>query len=153
MDKLVCLIAVGLLFLSTGCSKPIPACCGGHDICETRGPVVVYKTRYDYSNNVSVQLSDDKKTITAYPGPTDAIKPTLLANGYYLQTMLGNAFLSITIDEYRDSSNKYPFDKLMNYMLDSAPYTEHYELCECSGRDTFSLNNLIRHDSIGMCHQ
>ena len=33
------------------------------------GPVVVYKTKMDYRNHVSVQLSADGNTITAYPGP------------------------------------------------------------------------------------
>ena len=145
------IILSALLTIAGACKKPAKYPGGG--ICETRGPVVVYKTRNDYSDNVSVQLSADKKTITAYPAPADVHSPGLLVNGYNLQYMLGNAFLSITIEQYRDSSSKYPFDQLMNYLIDSDPFTEYYELCECSGRDTFSLNNLIRHDSLGKCKQ
>ena len=37
------------------------------------GPLVVYKTKKDYRDHVSVQLSADGKTITAYPGPSDAM--------------------------------------------------------------------------------
>ena len=146
-------ILAGILLITDSCIKT-PHRAGGDDICETTGPIVVYKTKKDYSNNVSIQLSADKKTITAYPGPTEVHKPAPLVNGYYCAKMFGNAFLSITIDQYADSNNKYPFDQLMKYVIDTDPFTEYYEVCPCAavvGRDSVSLSRLILHDSLGKC--
>ena len=64
------------------------ASCGFHmsGPSAATGPVVVYKTKKDYRNHVSVQLSADGLTITAYPGPSDVLaqKPIELAEGYLL---------------------------------------------------------------------
>lgn len=148
-------ICAGIFIAAVSCYKK-PQRTGGNEICETTSPIVVYKTKKDYSNNVSVQLSGDKKVVTAYPGPAEVHQPIQLANGYYLQTTLGNAFLSITRDQYADSNNKYPTDKLINYVIDADPFTEYYEVCPCAmvaGRDTASLNRLILHDSLSQCNR
>jgi hypothetical protein len=77
--------------------------------CDASGPVVVYKTKQDYSNNLTIQLSKDGKKVTAYPGKQDAIRqrPIELVNGYLLKRMVGDAVVSLTIDEYALSSFNY----------------------------------------------
>ncbi len=155
MKPFFMLFCIGAFITIASCYKK-PHRAGGDDICETTGPIVVYKTKKDYSNNVSVQLSADKKTVTAYPGSFEVHKPIPLANGYYLQTTLGNAFLSITLDQYADTNNNYPHDQLIEYVIDPDPFTEFYEVCPCAmvaGRDTFSLNRLILHDSLSKCNR
>jgi predicted SPOUT superfamily RNA methylase MTH1 len=38
---------------------------------------LVYKTTKDYSKNVSIQLTDDKKSVASYPAPMD-VRPELM---------------------------------------------------------------------------
>lgn len=145
-------IGAGILIAIASCSKNAHRE-GGGDICLSTGPIIVYKTKKDYSNNVPVQLTADKKSLISYPGRGDIRKPVLLANGYY-SGVSGNAYLSITLDEYADTNNKYPSDELMKYVIDADPFTEWYNVCPCAyvvGRDTTSLNRIIRHDSLGKC--
>ena len=121
--------------------------------CDASGPIVVYKTKQDYKDNLSVQLSKDKKKITCYPGKGDAVhqKPIELANGYLLKRMCGDTFLSITIDEYVNSSQSFTQADFLNMVIDSDPYTEKYECCECTGRDTIKINDLIRTNQLAKC--
>jgi hypothetical protein len=65
--------------------------------CDASGPIIVYKTKQDYSNLVTVQISKNGKTVTAYPGPGDSagLRPIQLTNGYFLKRMVGDAVLSL----------------------------------------------------------
>jgi hypothetical protein len=121
--------------------------------CESGGPVIVYKTRLDYSNNVTVQLSADGKKITAYPGQGDvaAQKPIQLANGYLLKKMPGDVVLSLTIDEYAKSSKNYSNEDFINLIIDRNPYLEKYECCKCISQDTAEINDLIRNNKLSKC--
>ena len=106
-------------------------------------PAVVYKTKYDYSNNISVLLNSDKTQVMAYPGVTDASfqHPIPLANGYYLQRMVGNAFTSVTFSEYAAHGIDYTDKDLLSRIIDCEPFTEYWEGC---GTDTAYINSLIR---------
>ena len=42
-------------------------------------PIIIYKTKSDYSQNVAVTLSDDKSKIISYPHPTDVFYKKKLA--------------------------------------------------------------------------
>jgi hypothetical protein len=143
--KLVFLIAFLILF-TFSCDwifKPGP--------CDASGPIVVYKTKNDYSNNLIIQLTKNK--VTAYPGKQDVInqKPIPLANGYLLKRMLGDVVLSLTIDEYANSSKDYSHEDFMNLIIDRNPYLEKYECCECTKKDTAAINNLIRNNLLTNC--
>jgi|GEM_PF-2915255 len=89
-------------------------------------PVIVYKTRNDYSNNVSVCYKDDE--ITCNPGPGDAIhqRPTKLANGYFLKRMSGDVFLNITIDEFINYKGDWSDLIKIKNIIDYHPFTEMY---------------------------
>ena len=112
--------------------------CGG-------GPIAIYKTKYDYSNNVSILLSNDFTEVLAFPGVNDVTtqRPVPLANGYYLAQMLGNAFTSYTIAQYAATSQNYTDQDFLNHLIDCAPFTEYWVGCG-SATDTASINNIIR---------
>jgi hypothetical protein len=68
-------------------------------------PVLVYKTKKDYSRQVAVTLSDDKSKIVSYPDPADCaagwerLQPEQLHKGFLLDKrgLTRNvAFLKIT---------------------------------------------------------
>lgn len=120
--------------------------------CVATGPVIVYKTKGDYKNLVSVALSADKSKITAYPAPIDAKSqiPVELKNGYLLKKMVGNAFLSLTIDDY--VKGNYDQSKpLSDFIMDKDPFTEIYECCHCVSKDVDSINVLIEKKQLKYC--
>lgn len=150
MMRSLVLPVLACLATAVSCVKSPPI---GGSRCSSQGPVVVYKTKKDYSKNISVRLSDDKKSILAYPGRRDGLKPIMLADGYYLKNMVGNTFLSIDIDEYADTNNHYPFDQLMNYIIDDDPFISSYECCDYASRDTAELNRIIRNNELDKCRK
>lgn len=121
--------------------------------CDDSGPIIVYKTKLDYSNNITVQLSKDKKKVTCYPGPQDAIhqRPIQLANGYLLKRMCGDAITSVTYDDYINSTHTLSSAEWINLIIDTDPYTEKFECCKCTDQDTAAINNLIRTNQISKC--
>ena len=95
--------------------------------------VIVYKMLKDYSRNVPVTLSADKKTIASYPHPRDVYTngklafPTELKNGYWLDNRGINenvAFLSYTYEEYAALTDVPPLDVLYSKIIDNDPLTE-----------------------------
>lgn len=118
-------------------------------------PTLVYKTKKDYSNNVPVLLSEDKRRIVSYPHPADIRNadgyrpaPTALAGGYLLDNRgigLNVAFLKLTWDEYAKMEKAPPLAEMMDLIADDDPLTE---LCNCGSRQAFAepeqqLNALI----------
>ena len=139
---------VSIIFIiSASCATQVPG------PSHARGPVVVYKTSVDYRDHVSVQLSEDGHSVVAFPGRGDVMaqRPVELADGYLLKRMVGNAFLSITIDEYAASAFAYSPEELWELVIDRAPYLEIYECSVCSQGDTTSLNQLIRKNGLDQC--
>ena len=95
--------------------------------------VVIYKMRTDYSQNVPVTLSGDKKAIVSYPHPRDVYTngklaiPTQLKEGYWLDNRGINenvAFLSYTYEEYAALSNVPAMAVLYSKIIDKDPITE-----------------------------
>ena len=123
--------------------------------CDASGPTVVYKTKQDYSNNVTIQLSKDGKKVTASPGPLDALnqRPIVLADGYLLKRMVGDAVTSLTIEQYAFSSVHYSAIDLLSLVIDKDPYLEKYECCECTQGDTATINDLIRKHQLSKCDE
>lgn len=100
-------------------------------------PAMVYKTKKDYSKNVPVGLSEDKKRVVSYPAQSDIRKgkeftyPTKLTDGYLLDNRgIGpnTAFLRFTYEDYYNMDNVPTAERLMNYILDDDPFTELYKV-------------------------
>lgn len=144
------LLLAYFIFSGHSCkNENIPDC---KNNCLSTGPVIIYKTKKDYTQNVSVKLSDDKSRITAYPAESDVLgqKPVKLENGYYLKKMLGNAYLSINIDDY--AKGNYDKNKdLKDFIIDVNPFTEYYECCKCVIRNIDSLNIFIKNGYLDFC--
>lgn len=121
--------------------------------CDATGPVVVYKTKNNYDNNLTIRLSKNGKEVTAYPGKSDAIsqKPVILANGYRLKRMVGDTYLSLTIDEYANSDKEFTEKDFLALVIDNNPYLETYECCKCTEGDTAIINKLIRENRLRDC--
>jgi uncharacterized protein YcfL len=109
--------------------------------------VIIYKMKKDYSNNVPVTLSADKKTIVSYPHPRDVYTngklavPTQLKKGYWLDNRGINenvAFLSYTYEEYAALSNVPDLNTLYEKIIDKDPIKEMWL---CGSR--YSYNDIV----------
>ena len=105
--------------------------------------VIVYKMRKDYSQNVPVILSADKKTILSYPHPRDIYTngklavPTQLKGGYWLDNRgisENVAFLSYTYEEYAVLGGAPSVSELYKKIIDKNPITEMWN---CGRRHQF----------------
>jgi hypothetical protein len=117
-------------------------------------PTLVYKTRKDYSNQVPVILSDDKRSIVSYPDPKDIKNghdyptPIQLKKGYLLDNRgigINVAYLKWTYAEYAAMPKAPSMQEMMHQIIDKNPLTE---LCNCGSRYAFKnvtkdLNALI----------
>jgi hypothetical protein len=123
-------------------------------------PVILYKTKKDYSNHVPVILSSDKMKVISYPDIKDIYTngkiatPTLLENGYLLDNRgIGPdvAFLRITYDQYSKlPATPQPGD-FLKMIQDFDPLTEMYN---CGTRYQYQdlveeLNKAIRDGKLG----
>ena len=131
--------------------------------CKKNGPyetLWVHKPRSDYSNNVSVRLSEDKSRISAYPGPSDIDFnwPVKLHQGYYLHGAFGGVntgYISLTKTEYSQYEISPGSDSLYKLLLDKDPFLGFYEYIDRHnifytdyGIDTVKLNQLIENGEL-----
>ena len=125
-------------------------------VFEQGRPVVVYKTKRDYHNNVPVFLSADKSRVIGYPHPSDLkgengelLLPAKLKKGYWLDNKgidTRVAFISLTYKEYSKLKEAPSIDSLRKLVIDDDPLVE---VCNCGSRDYLNepkkqLNGLIR---------
>jgi hypothetical protein len=99
-------------------------------------PVIIYKTKKDYTHQVAVQLSEDKKQLLSYPAPSDLMVdgkltfPDKLQNGFLLDktgVTLRTAYLKITVEEYtRAGAFPPPPEEMLKNILDDDPILEMY---------------------------
>ncbi len=99
-------------------------------------PVIIYKTKKDYSDKVPVTLSDDKSKIISYPDSRDLIRngeltlPVELHNGFLLDQRgidRNVAFLSISYGTYTRAMRVYTVQQLYDLILDKDPLIEMYD--------------------------
>lgn len=99
------------------------------------GPhLLVYKTKKDYRNNVSVILTDDKSQVASYPDPKDISTghtvPSALHGGYLLDNRgIGarSAMLKMTNKEYANLKKAPSADELYKMIIDKDPLTILYD--------------------------
>ena len=123
----------------------------------TAPPVIVYKTRSDYSNQVAVTLNADKTKIISYPHPRDLYldgklsKPTDLGNGYLLDNQgitTQVAFTNFTFEQYAKLDTPPTLDKLWDKLVDKNPLLI---FCNCGSRHQYQnldedLKELVKRD-------
>jgi hypothetical protein len=108
------------------------------------GPhAIIYKTTKDYSDNVPVTLSEDKKKVISYPDKGDVFYkgklayPTKLENGYLLDNRgisATTAFTKYTYEEYSKLKTTPDTETLFNSIIDANPFTE---IIDCGSRYRF----------------
>ena len=98
--------------------------------------VLVYKTKADYSQNVPLILSEDKKTIISFPDPTDLMingefrTPVKLSAGYLLDRKgisKNVAFLRYTYEEYSKLTKIPSTEEFGNLILENDPLLELWD--------------------------
>ncbi|GAB3848496.1 hypothetical protein GCM10028822_11470 [Hymenobacter terrigena] len=105
-------------------------------------PAILYKTRADYHDLVPVTLSDDRRSIVAYPAPSDVSghlsQPTALAQGYWLDNRgIGPnvAFLKLTYADYAQLTTAPSLADMDALIVDRDPLTA---LCDCGPRAAYA---------------
>lgn len=151
--KSVLLIFIITLSFSACKSKQTPMAVKGPPTL-ANAPVIIYKTKADYSLHVPVTLSEDKQSITSFPAPSDVYYggdfayPIALADGFYLDRRgvdENSAFTKWTYYEYSRLSKSPSETEITNMILDRDPFIEIYH---CGNRNDFrdiekELNTLI----------
>lgn len=98
-------------------------------------PLVIYKTKKNYTKNVAIILSEDKTEIVSYPDPKDVVikgnycYPTPLKKCFLLDNRGINknvAFLSITYEEYAKLKTSPSIDEMKKMIIDKDPLTKMY---------------------------
>ena len=122
--------------------------------------IYVYKTKNDYSNNVSVELSEDKTRITSASGSINTRWPVKLVQGYCLNGSMGknSGYISLTIEEYNNYEIIPCDDTLFKLLIDKDPFIEFYYRNDddskfydkngAYGIDTAFINDLIIKDEL-----
>jgi hypothetical protein len=110
-------------------SRQVPVSSGSSNL----QPVLVYKTKADYSQQVPVIMNESKTTIVSYPDPHDLrnadglLTPIALKEGYWLDRkgINGNvAFLNMTYEAYAALNQAPSLEELEKLLLDRDPLTE-----------------------------
>lgn len=118
-------------------------------------PIIIYKTKLDYSMHVPVTLSTDKKEIVSYPANSDVYYggdlayPITLEDGFFLDRRgidVNSAFTKWTYYEYSRLPKTPTVQEIMNMLLETDPFTEMYH---CGYRNNFQdviteLNSAIK---------
>lgn len=125
------------------------------------GPMIICKTRQDYSDFLSISLTEDKSKVSSYPGPTDIDdndKPIKLANDYYTSLIwLDYVYTDIRIDDWGriwDSihvNNIQTSLFLYDHIIDFDPFVEFYvdyERIVDYYPDTTFLNAIIKNKEL-----
>jgi len=126
--------------------------------------VIIYKTKKDYSKQVPVILSENKKEILVYPAPDDIYYkgdlayPTPLENGYLMDNRGINenvAFLVYTYEEYSKMEQTPRREDLWEHIIDKNPLEEMYK---CGNKSDYEdirmeLNRKIEAGELKNCQQ
>lgn len=117
-------------------------------------PLVIYKTKADYSTYVPVVMNDSKDVIVSYPSPKDVFYngklalPEKLGKGYLLDNVgisKNSVFTSYTFEEYSKLETAPSIERLLKSITDKDPFVEVYD---CGPRGKYStvddLKKLIK---------
>lgn len=105
----------------------------GWNSAKTYPKAVIYKTNGNFADKVPVTLSNDRKSIIAYPAPSDVRnqQPVALAEGFYLDRRgisPNSAFTRYTYAEYAAMAKAPGARQLKEAIIPGAIVTEIVEL-------------------------
>jgi len=105
-------------------------------------PLIIYKTKADYSNYVPVIMNDSKEQIVSYPSPGDVFVggklalPKGISKGYLLDNVgitKNSVFTSYTFKEYSKLEMAPSIDELLKSITNKDPFVEVYD-CGTRGK-------------------
>ncbi len=131
---------------------------------EASPPVIIYKTKKDYYENVPLVLTDDGKEITSYPSPRDIYYkgklayPDRLSDDFLLDNRgidKNVAFLDYTYEEYAKLETTPSVGILKKHIIDKDPIVAMYK---CGSRSNYNniieeLNKIIESDDLENCER
>lgn len=153
------LLLLSSMIVFTGCkTKQQVSAVKGKPIL-ANAPVIIYKTKADFSMHVPVTLSDDKQSLTSYPAPSDIYYggdlayPVTLANGYLLDKrgIDGNvAFTRWTYYEYSRLAKTPAPGEIMKMILENDPLIEMYDCGKVNDFNNLEedLNKIIKSEKL-----
>ncbi len=153
--NLLTLVTLSAIVLLTACKPNQQAMTSKNSASMATAPVIIYKTKADYTLQVPVTLTQDKKGLASYPAPSDVFYggdlaiPVQLEQGYMLDKRGINelsAFTKWTYYEYSRLAKTPDQSEIMNMLLDKDPFTEIYF---CGKRSDYKnlvedLNKIIK---------
>lgn len=113
------------------------------NVAMATAPVIIYKTKADYTSNIPVVLSDDKAKIVSFPDVADVKSvegfrtPVRLANSFLLDKQgigVNTAFVSYTYEEYSNLEQTPTANQLFDMIIDNDPILEIYN---CGSKNDF----------------
>ena len=125
-------------------------------------PLLIYKTRGDYRNQVPVTLNEEKTEIINFPAPQDLFYggelaiPVSLEQGWLLDIRgigVGVAFLSMTYEEYVSLDTIPTAKQLFEMILDNDPVNAMFVCGNRFGNeeDVIRAERIIRTDDFSDC--
>ena len=126
----------------------------GATVVQVYPPLIIYKTKNDYSDKVPVILSEEKSKITSYPAASDLIRngeltlPVELHDGFLLDKRgidQNVAFLDISYGMFTKAMRVYTVQQLYDMIIDKDPLMEMYDCGNKTGYkdEVKQLNALI----------
>ena len=137
----------------------LSTCNSGKQISKStnmNAPLIVYKTKANYANNIPIILNSSKDKIISFPSPSDIYlngkfaKPDNLADKFLLDNFgisVNSAFTSYTFEVYSKLDKAPTIQEFMDKIIDNDPFSEMYN---CGNRADFKtigeINNTIKND-------
>jgi len=157
MHRLVILLLIIVFLYSCRARGEMPLAAFVHhaDIIHFRpdSPLVIYKTRADYSQFVPVRMNANRTEIIKAPHPSEFIHqgrlslPVAINQGYWIDNIGISpdvAYLRFTIENYSKLDEPLPVEIMLRYILDAYPLLEMYQCgYRYEYRDIFSEVNVL----------
>ncbi len=161
MRKITTLVLtiLALITLMISCKPKQPAVATKGKPIYAPAPVIIYKTKLDYSQHVPVTLTPDKKSIVSYPANSDVYfggdlaYPIRLEDNYFLDRRgidANSAFTKWTYYEYSRLPKTPTQEEIMQGLLETDPFIEMWD---CGNLGAFSdlekdLNEIIKNGNL-----
>jgi hypothetical protein len=137
-----------ILMVACNASKLAPV------MVNDQAPVIVYKTKANYSDLVPVTMNESKDRILSYPAPGDLYfngelaLPLKLKKGYLLDRRgIGpnSVFTSYTYEEYSRMKAAPSIQELGDWIIDKEPFVSMYDCSSIRGSEDLAgeLKRLI----------